>query len=118
MSPSASISLSFNFKVTVEFKSDTYSDLRVENTYAWIRATALSRIIIILAPVKHKINTGCLLRAGIHTSEINRWPATILAANRTDKVIGRIKTLTTSINTINEINPIGVPIGTRWTKNS
>lgn len=47
-----------------------------------------------------------------------RWPAIILAANRTDKVIGRIIFLTISINTINGIRGAGVPKGTRWAKNN
>ena len=51
------------------------------------------------------------------TNVINKCPATILAANRTDKVIGRIILLTISINTINGINTIGVPNGTKWAKN-
>lgn len=42
-----------------------------------------------------------------------RWPATILAANRTDSVIGRITFLTISIKTMNGINAGGVPMGTK-----
>jgi len=34
---------------------------------------------------------------------INKWPAIILAASRTDKVIGRITLLTISIKTIKGI---------------
>jgi len=44
-------------------------------------------------------------------SVIIRCPATILADKRTAKVIGRIKFLTVSINTIKFISLIGVPIG-------
>lgn len=47
---------------------------------------------------------------------INRCPATMLAANRTDKVIGRMTLLTISIKTINGIKIIGVPRGTKWAK--
>ena len=61
---------------------------------------------------------GLLDSDGIHTNEINKWPATILAANRTERVIGRIKTLTNSITTISAINPNGVPKGTKWAMNS
>lgn len=102
----------------MEFKSDTYKDLRVENTYAWIRATALSKIIITLAPAKQILMAGNLLREGMHTKEISKCPATIFAAKRTDKVIGRIITLTSSIITIRQISPSGVPYGTKWTRNS
>jgi hypothetical protein len=42
----------------------------------------------------------------------------MLAARRTDKVIGRINTLTNSITTISIIKPKGVPKGTRWARNS
>jgi len=41
----------------------------------------------------------------------------MLAVNRTDKVIGRIKILIDSINTIKFIKKTGVPCGTRWIKN-
>jgi len=43
----------------------------------------------------------------------SRWPAIMLAANRTDNVIGRIKDLTTSIRTINGKSRFGVPTGTK-----
>jgi len=47
-------------------------------------------------------------------SNVNRrWPATILAANRTAKVPGRITILTLSINTITGIRRPGVPTGTK-----
>lgn len=45
---------------------------------------------------------------------INKCPATIFADNRTDNVIGRINLLMISIITINGINIIGVPKGTKW----
>ena len=44
----------------------------------------------------------------------NKCPATILAARRIDKVIGRIIFLTVSITTIIGIRKEGVPKGTRW----
>jgi hypothetical protein len=47
-----------------------------------------------------------------------RCPAIILAASRTDKVIGRIILLIISINTIKGINGAGVPIGTRCARKS
>ena len=45
--------------------------------------------------------------------ERRRWPATILAANRTAKAPGRIRFLTVSITTIRAISAPGVPGGTR-----
>lgn len=60
-----------------------------------------------------------LIKENISTKEIKIWPATIFAVIRTDKVIGRINLLTTSIKTIKEDNIIGVPFGTKclriWT---
>ena len=44
----------------------------------------------------------------------NKCPATIFAANRIDKVIGRIIFLTVSIITIIGIRNLGVPKGTKW----
>jgi len=38
----------------------------------------------------------------------------MLAANRTDSVIGRIIFLIISIHTMNDINATGVPWGTKW----
>ena len=43
-----------------------------------------------------------------------RWPATIFAASRIERVPGRITLLTVSITTITGINAPGVPAGTRW----
>lgn len=43
-----------------------------------------------------------------------RWPAIILAVNRTANVPGRIIFLIVSIHTINGINTAGVPWGTKW----
>ena len=43
-----------------------------------------------------------------------RCPAIILAANRTARVIGRIRDLIISMQTINGTKTIGVPSGTRW----
>lgn len=45
---------------------------------------------------------------------ISKWPATILADKRTERVIGRIIFLTSSINTIKFISWEGVPEGTMW----
>jgi hypothetical protein len=47
-------------------------------------------------------------------SSVNkRWPATMLATNRMDSVIGRIKFLVISIRTIKFMSGRGVPSGTR-----
>jgi len=53
-------------------------------------------------------------RPPLFTNLINKCPATILAARRTDRVMGRIKFLTNSIKTIRGIRAAGVPDGTRW----
>jgi len=46
----------------------------------------------------------------------NKCPATILAARRIDRVIGRIIFLTVSIITIIGIRKAGVPVGTKCAK--
>lgn len=46
----------------------------------------------------------------------NKWPATILAANRIESVPGRIILLTVSIITITGIKTLGVPVGTKWAR--
>lgn len=84
------------------------------NTYLWIMATAYSRdikIIIIFLVGMYKIGKFSLIPLN---NEINRCPAIILAANRTDKVIGRIIFLVVSINTMKDESIIGVPLGTKW----
>lgn len=48
------------------------------------------------------------------SSVINKWPATILAISRTDRVIGRITFLIDSIKTMNGISNPGVLCGTKW----
>ena len=46
------------------------------------------------------IKFNLILAIGLLTKTISKCPATILAANRTDKVKGRITLLTSSIRTI------------------
>lgn len=45
---------------------------------------------------------------------ISRWPEIIFDINRILRDQGRMKFLTLSIKTINEINIIGVPLGIKW----
>lgn len=53
-------------------------------------------------------------KSGIDVNRwIKRWPLIIFADKRIDKVIGRIKFLTVSIITIEEVKIIGAPMGTR-----
>lgn len=54
-----------------------------------------------------------IIKIGLLASAIRIWPAVIFAANRTDRVMGRINCLTDSINTINCDRAIGVPLGTK-----
>jgi hypothetical protein len=44
----------------------------------------------------------------------SRWPATMFAERRIDKVIGRIMFLVNSISTMKFIRASGVPVGTVW----
>jgi hypothetical protein len=69
-----------------------------------MNATADSNTINKTKPVINNIRTGGLLEvAGDLIKVIKRCPATKLAANRTDKVMGRIRFLTNSISTIKGI---------------
>ena len=104
----------FLLKLTL-INSFKYNELKIVNTYDWIQATATSNI-------NNKINlTIRIIITNIDTftpwdpnNVNNKWPATILAANRIDNVIGRIIFLTVSIITIIGIKNEGVPKGTRW----
>jgi len=83
-------------------------------TYAWIIATAISnehRIKIIILLINIFI---FLIRKKFLRSLINKCPATMLAVNRTDNVMGRIKFLVISISTIKFSKANGVPFGTVW----
>ena len=63
-----------------------------------------------------KGKTGALAKAVAPIKrEIKRCPATILAANRMARVMGRIKDLMVSMTTIKGINNTGVPLGIKWT---
>lgn len=59
-------------------------------------------------------NIKLLINAKEESKWINKWPLIILAINRTDRVIGRIKFLIVSIITMKELKKIGEPIGTIW----
>lgn len=47
-------------------------------------------------------------------SVMRRWPAIMLAVNRTQRVMGRIMFLVSSMRTINLMRATGVPWGTKW----
>jgi len=63
---------------------------------------------------KEKMKIVIELKAPMLTRDKIICPATILAAKRTDKVIGRIINLTVSIKTMNGMRIDGQPNGTRW----
>ena len=95
-----------------------YNELKIVKTYDWIQATATSninsKINLIIKIIIIIIDT---LGPWEPNNVNNKWPATILAANRIDKVIGRIIFLTVSMITIIGIKNEGVPKGTRWANN-
>ena len=95
-----------------------YNELKIVKTYDWIQATATSninsKINLIIKIIITIIDT---LGPWEPNNVSNKWPATILAASRIDKVIGRIIFLTVSIITIIGIKNEGVPKGTRWANN-
>jgi len=76
----------------------------VLKTYLWINDTANSNKINNNKPPKVKIIRTLDIKAmGPLINTISKCPATILAASRTERVIGRITVLTISIRTINGI---------------
>lgn len=54
------------------------------------------------------------MRQNLPKRLMSKWPATMLADKRTERVIGRIKFLTISMRTIKFISWMGVPVGTKW----
>jgi hypothetical protein len=80
-----------------------------------MHATAISKIVSAVCEINKGINLERLL-SPLPASLNKRWPATMLAINRMAKVMGRIKILIDSINTIKGINIKGVPPGTKWAK--
>jgi hypothetical protein len=91
-----------------------YKVLRIANTYDWIIATAPSRIRSRICAVINTVSIVCLRAGPLFPSKVNSGcPAIIFAVNRTASVPGRIKFLIVSMITINGINIVGVPCGTR-----
>jgi len=87
------------------------------NTYAWMAATALSRVVRIIGAGREKIFTITeRFEIAFPNNVIRRWPAIRFAVSRTHNVIGRIRFLTSSIITIKFINNRGVPCGNKWDK--
>lgn len=92
-----------------------YKVVKIENTYAWIIATAASNIINIIWIIIIIDKIILLISVDLFPNNlINKWPAIILAVNRTANLPGRIILLIVSINTIKGINTLGVPLGTKW----
>ena len=96
------------------FTSAKYRALKTPNTYPWIKATAVSNVAskIKLLTTAIKIKKFCVGITPLRSVK-SRCPATILAANRTARVNGRIRLLVSSIKTIRGISPPGVPKGTK-----
>lgn len=92
-----------------------YSVINVINTYAWIQATADSKIVSIIGIMNMIIEEIKFVDIiAFPNSDINKCPAIIFAVSRTHKVIGRIMFLVSSMITMNLISAIGVPCGRRW----
>lgn len=88
--------------------------LRIEKTYAWIRATLISRLrrrhwVNNIIVSKIKFNEGPVEDKRVRS----KWPAIIFAVSRTARVMGRIIFLIVSINTMKGIKIGGVPWGTK-----
>lgn len=94
-----------------------YKLSRRTNTYAWIIATATSRIVNKNRIVEvNKATVGMMVKrtnAAVAISCIRRWPAVRLAVSRTPKANGRINRLIVSIIIRIGIKGVGVPSGRR-----
>lgn len=89
-------------------------------TYAWIKATAISRRVrrnnreaVRMATVGIR---GRSTKVAVAISWIRRWPAVRFAVNRTASARGRIKRLIVSMIIRMGIRGVGVPSGKRWPK--
>jgi len=95
--------------------SAAYNVTRVANTYAWIRATALSKVVRIIGVILSRrwvVVGNPIIK--LLSSDIRRCPAIIFAVRRTHSVMGRIRFLVISIRTMKFISIVGVPWGTVW----
>ena len=85
-------------------------------TYDWMKATASSIINSIVWGKSINLDMSIHLNLSPIKPK-SKCPATILAANRIDRVRGRIITLTDSTKTIRGIKISGVPWGIRlWSR--
>lgn len=92
-----------------------YKDLNTLKTYAWMTDTATSSIVSIRRKARRDLS---ILTPNGGAAELRRdkrrWPATMLADRRIERVKGRITLLTSSIITIKGIRIGGVLRGTKW----
>lgn len=85
------------------------------NTYAWIRATAISsRLRAIWALDRRGVNSRGVRGVAELSKTISRCPAIMFADSRIASVAGRMRFLTVSIITMKGIRGGGVPCGIRW----
>lgn len=88
--------------------------MSVMKTYAWMQATALSRIAKIKGDAKVRMfPVSDSLSIAFPRRDMSKCPAIMFAVSRTHNVIGRIKFLTSSIRTMKFIRAPGVPCGKR-----
>ena len=79
-----------------------------------MQATANSKIVSIIGIImKNILVSNVILMIALPNSDISRCPAIRFAVSRTERVIGRMRFLTSSISTINIIKELGVPWGTK-----
>jgi len=91
-----------------------YSVIRVMNTYAWIPATADSRIVKTIGiSIDIAVAVAPISIRAFPNSDINKCPAIMFAVSRTHRVIGRMILLVISIKTMKFIKAIGVPCGSK-----
>jgi hypothetical protein len=94
--------------------SVVYRVISVMNTYAWMQATADSRIVrMIGVNIVSMVTVGVVDMRNLPRSDMSKCPAIRLAVSRTHNVIGRIRFLVISMATMKNMSGGGVPCGRR-----
>lgn len=91
---------------------------RRTKTYAWIMATATSKMVSRSRISAVRMDTAGIIGSravvAVEMSWISRWPAVRLAVRRTPRARGRMSRLVVSIMIRAGIRGVGVPSGRRW----
>lgn len=103
-----------NFSIIYYDVSFWYKSINVISTYACTIATPISNIVKRIVGMVDIIEFCMFIMENEDSKVIRRWPATMLADNRIESVIGRMIALIVSITTMKFISGLGVPNGVKW----